>query len=74
MSTGNNKPGAAPVKREGHVRSEVNKRLEAIRALKAEIDWMLKDQPVKIIGRYNGQPYGRSRKSLTGEIRRISHF
>jgi len=56
---------------DGHTRAEVEKRLEAIRVLKAEIDWLLKDQQVTIVSNYNGQPYGRSRKPLTGQTARI---
>jgi len=56
---------------DGHTRAEVEKRLEAIRVLKGEIDFMLKDQQVTIVSNYNGQPYGRSRRPLTGQIARI---
>lgn len=56
------------IKQSGHTRSEVQKRIDAIAALKAEIDWLLKYQNVTVISGYNGQPYGRSQKSLTGQI------
>jgi hypothetical protein len=59
----------------GHIRSEVNKRLDSIRTLKAEIDWLLKDQRVKIVSNYNGQPFGSSHKPMTGQaatVKRIS--
>jgi len=51
----------------GHTRAEVQKRIDAIATLKAEIDWLLKDQRVTVVSNYNGQPYGRSKKPITGQ-------
>lgn len=57
---------------ESEDQAEVNKRIEAIRVLKGEIDFMLKDQNAKIVSNYNGQPHGRSKPKMTGEVRRIT--
>jgi hypothetical protein len=40
-----------------------------VKALQLKVDALVVGRPVRIMSDYNGQPYGRTRRSLRGETR-----